>query len=392
MAEAIHEILGGKVQLFQRPRSSYWQCRASIGGKQHQHSTKKASLAQAKDVAEDWFLTLTGKVKDGELKIGKTFKQAADRFLVEFEVITEGERSPRYVANHKRRLENHLIPFFGSKVLSEITSSEIQDYRVHRIKNGRGGKRPSRSTLHQEMVCLRQTLKTALRHNWITHLPDMSAPYKSSGKVSRRAWFSHAEYQAFYEATGKEAANPRKERWQGAAEDLHDYVLFMANTGLRPDEAQRLEYRDVEVIKEPGFRDRILHIEVRGKRGVGYCKSMPGAVQPFLRMQKRHGGKPDALIFPASKVRRTLFNTILTELGLKTDREGQVRTAYSLRHTYICLRLIDRAEIYALAKNCRISVEMIQTFYADHIKHLLDVGAINVRSRTKRKAPKPVTD
>jgi hypothetical protein len=39
-------------------------------------------------------------------------------------------------------------------------------------------------------------------------------------------------------------------------------------------------------------------------------------------------------------------------------------TFYSLRHTYICFRLIDRADIHPLAKNCRTSVEMIQKFYA----------------------------
>ncbi len=47
MAEAVHEILGGKVQLFRRPRSSYWQCRASVGTKQFRHSTKQESLALA---------------------------------------------------------------------------------------------------------------------------------------------------------------------------------------------------------------------------------------------------------------------------------------------------------------------------------------------------------
>src|SRR6202035_4790738 len=31
----------------------------------------------------------------------------------------------------------------------------------------------------------------------------------------------------------------------------------------------------------------ILDIEVRGKRGVGYCKSMPGAVRPFERLRSR---------------------------------------------------------------------------------------------------------
>ena len=72
------------------------------------------------------------------------------------------------------------------------------------------------------------------------------------------------------------------------------------------------------------------------------------------------------------------------KLNLKFDREGKPRTAYSLRHTYICLRLIEGADIYALAKNCRTSVEMIQKFYASHIKDMLDASSINVRKPRKR--------
>ncbi len=66
-------------------------------------------------------------------------------------------------------------------------------------------------------------------------------------------------------------------------------------------------------------------------------------------------------------------------------RDGQRRTAYSLRHTYICLRLMEGADIYQIAKNCRTSVEMIETFYASHIKATLDASAINVR-KPKRPA------
>ena len=68
-------------------------------------------------------------------------------------------------------------------------------------------------------------------------------------------------------------------------EQFHDYVLFMANTGLRPDEAARLEFRDVAIVTDEATGERILEIEVRGKRGVGYCKSMTGAVMPFQRLQ-----------------------------------------------------------------------------------------------------------
>jgi len=38
-----------------------------------------------------------------------------------------------------------------------------------------------------------------------------------------------------------------------------------------------------------------------------------------------------------------------------------------------------------LAKNCRTSVEMIERYYAAHLKDVVDVSAINVR---KQRAPK----
>jgi hypothetical protein len=77
-----------------------------------------------------------------------------------------------------------------------------------------------------------------------------------------------------------------------------------------------------------------------------------------------------------------LLNSILDEEGLKKDRDGKMRTAYSLRHTYICFRLMEGADIYQIAKNCRTSVEMIEKFYAAHIKTMLDAAAINVRRGT----------
>lgn len=401
MDTARHSLMDNKVQLYMRPNSPHWQCSCSVAGRQKRATTKEESLARAKDVARDWYLSLLGKYRAGELKEGKTFKEAAERFIDEFEVITQGQRSPIYVKGHKDRIKNHLNPFFGDKVLSDITPGLVQDYRIHRMKTGRARsvqmsadpenpekqRPPARSTLHQEIVCLRQVLKTAQRHGWLSYLPDISPPYKSSGKITHRAWFSLEEYKRLYNATRARAENPKKERWRKACENLHDFVIFMVNTGLRPDEALRLEFRDVAIVTDEATDERILEIEVRGKRGVGFCKSMPGAVFPFERLKERNNGQPTDRLFP--KFQRELFNSILEELDLKTDRDGQSRTAYSLRHTYICLRLMEGADIYQVAKNCRTSVEMIETYYASHIKNTLDAAAINVRKpkpkRTKRK-------
>ena len=306
---------------------------------------------------------------------------AAEQFLHEYEVITEGERSPVYVETLRIKLRVHLLPFFGDKLLTEITPGLVQEYRVHRATSRKDPKtgellRPARSTLHQEIIALRHVLKTAQRHGWLEYIPNVSPPYKTSGKVVHRAWFSPAEYKQLYEATRERAKNPKHSRHREASARLHDFVLFMANTGLRPDEAKRLQFRDVTIIHDEATGERILEIEVRGKRGVGYCKSMPGAVLPFQRLQMRRAGQPTAKLF--GKIQREFFNEILAELNLKFDRDGNRRTAYSLRHTYICMRLMEGADIYQVAKNCRTSVEMIEKFYAKHIQNTLDAAAINV--------------
>lgn len=387
-------MYGGRLHVYKRENSRYWQCSTYLAGKNRRVSTQEESLSLAKEFAEDWYLGLKGKHRSGDIKGGKTFRYAAEQFQREYEIITQGHRSPKYIEGQNDRIRVHLLPYFGSLALSEITPGKVQEYRIHRAQTSKTGKPPARSTLHQEIVALRQILKTAQRHGWIQYVPDLSPPYKASGKISHRAWFSPDEYRRLYEATRERAKSPLNNRWRWSCEQLHDYVLFMANTGLRPDEASRLEYRDVKIVHDEATSETILEIEVRGKRGVGYCKSTSGAVVPFRRLRKRNNPKPTDPLFPGNH--RILLNNILDELDLKEDRDGNRRTAYSLRHTYICLRLMEGADIYQIAKNCRTSVEMIEKYYAAHIKNTLNAAAINVRrpkpERERReRSPRPPT-
>jgi integrase len=435
-------LLGGKLHVYRRENSRYWQCSAFFDGRNHRTSTKQEGLTQAKDFAEEWYLELKGKLKRGEAPTGgKSFKLAADRFLKEIEGIIADERSPSYVYEHDWRLRVHLLPFFGRKALSEITPGLVQDYRIHRsssrkdprslksvidpetkkakrdaegriVKDPNSGvvAKPSRSSLHKEIVTLRQVLKCANRHGWLPYLPDLTTPFRGSSKISHRAWFSNDEYIQLYTATGERARKPKKARWRWASEQLHDYVLFAGNSGLRPDEMGRLEFRDIKIITDDATEKEILLIEVRGKRGVGYCKTMPGAVLPFKRLRERlrpakvegdEGAgvgrravrspkqgetlpRPNDRLFP--QTHRQFFNDILGELKLKQDRDGQERTFYSLRHYYICQRLSEGADIYQIAKNCRTSVEMIEKFYASHLANTLNAAAINVRAPKPKKA------
>jgi integrase len=107
-------------------------------------------------------------------------------------------------------------------------------------------------------------------------------PYRKQGKIEHRPWFSPEEYKLLYKATGAYAKEPHHDTYKWNAEQLHDYVLFMAHTGLRPDEAQpeNLLHQDVSIVEDANGTE-ILKIKVRGKRGVGYCTSTPSAVRPY---------------------------------------------------------------------------------------------------------------
>ena len=272
-----HTILGGTVYVYKRPNSSLWQCSSYFAGKNRRTSTKEESLSKAKEIAEDWYLQLRGKLRGGEIKSEKTFREVSEHYLREFDIITQGQRNKRYVEGQHWRSQERLVPFFGNLGISEITSGKIQEYRVHRHQEAlkEYGKPPGHSTMHQEIVTLRQTLKTALRHGWLDRLPDFSEPYRKSPKISHRAWFSPDEYKQLYKSTRTRAQEPKRRGFKWEAEQLHDYVLFAVNTGLRPDEAWRLQFRDVTIVYDDDLKKTILEIEVRGKRGVGYCKSMP---------------------------------------------------------------------------------------------------------------------
>lgn len=412
MENHTHPILGGRAYIFRRDRSPFWQAAAFVNGRNYRHSTRAEDLARAVHEAEEWYISLRGQATAGTLPAAEEaqepiFREVADQFMKEYEVMTEGQRSPRWIKGHAIRLRIYLVPFFGDLPISKVDSAKIQEYRVSRMtlpkeknplaqdKRKFFPKLPAQKTLHNEIVTLRLVLKAALRRRMIEGLPDLSAPFRKQGKVSHRPWFSMAEYKDLYKATGKyKKAAPPHIRW--SAEQVHDFVLFMANTGLRPDEAMNLQHRDVEIVHDDDTDETILVIEVRGKRGVGYCKSTPNAVKPYQRLlsrpkptlinaegeeenpdknKKQELPKPSDRVFPSNHIK--LFNNLLVREKLKFDRDNQPRTAYSLRHTYICKRLIEGADIYQLAKNCRTSVEMIEKHYAAHIKTLLDAGLIN---------------
>ena len=88
--------------------------------------------------------------------------------------------------------------------------------------------------MHDEIVTLRHGAEDC-HPPWLAGIPTRPvAALPDQGKLSHRPWFSPAEYKQLYEATRAYAKAPFHEHYKWNAEQVYDYVLFMANTGLRP--------------------------------------------------------------------------------------------------------------------------------------------------------------
>ena len=260
----------GKLHVYRRENSPYWQCATYLSGRNYRQSTKETNVAFAREFARDWYLDRVAEDrlrKSGKLPSlpempvvvpervtpkrpgEKTFREAAAVFEKEFEAMTLGERNAHYVAGKGRVIRLYLNPFFGDLPISEVSAGRIQDYRLHRVTppeepqrvrlvsegqerigKARAWKRPSRQTLHHEMVCLRQILKTANRKGWISALPDMSNPYRASGKVSSSFLKKNVPASALT-ITASAAFQPKVENMKAVS---HCQVAATMRTGGAP--------------------------------------------------------------------------------------------------------------------------------------------------------------
>jgi hypothetical protein len=109
-------MFDGRLQIYRRADHGPWQAAARVGGQRFRQTTGEAALDRAKDVAEEWYLDLRGKLRTGRLQPvapkEKTFSDAAQAYLREVRVLAASVRSPAYIKNLEMRMNAHVLPFF----------------------------------------------------------------------------------------------------------------------------------------------------------------------------------------------------------------------------------------------------------------------------------------
>jgi hypothetical protein len=310
------------------------------------------------------------------------FTTFAHKLLRKTKILSDtGERNPNYVKTIHWAIQNvdwGLLDYFGDHDIRKIKSNTFQEYLGHLQK-----KRPdlSPSTKNTLTAAFRNVLKVAVEEGVIDNVP--STP-RSKLKDNPRPFFRFYPlvardadaYQKLLSAAKAMAIEGVEIRGIPVTDELYDILLFLTHSFVRPltTELYAIKHRDVTVAEDP----KRLIVTVRdGKTGYRAANTMEAAVSVYERICSRNPDRtPEDHIFlpgysnrtTAGKIIQRQFSALLDRADLHIDPfTGNQHTLYSLRHTAICMRIINsegKVNIFNLAKNAGTSVEQIERFYA----------------------------
>jgi integrase len=405
--ENAHRLRDGAILLYTRPgrKKVAYQARLKIPGVVGYviRSLKTADLNAAITEAEDLYYELRVERKQG-LDVKLVGNLRFKEFWKRFYAVHEAGLSVHRQRLHKLIANRYFIPFFGEHRVSDLPDAFVEKYWDWRINYYNAERRkllgneeeipanaariPAQKTLDMEAAMLRQIFRWGKRIGAVKREPWIKATkIKHTKGVSRRPTFDEAEWRKVYEYLRTWVKEPMTsaESEEGGSlhrsgphklhilqrEMLRHYLLFMANSGLRPNEARQLLWRDVRVEKdEDGKKALVVEVAPTSKTGqrTVVCREGTATYIDRLRKLSRHTG-PDDYVFcshdgkPVENFNKT-FHRVLGKLDLLNDRWGKRRSIYSLRHFYCTQSLLGGVPMHVLAKNMGTSIAYIEQHYS----------------------------
>jgi integrase len=326
-----------------------------------------------------------------------------DRFLKNYENGLKSGVSgytQHMLRGYKKNIDIYWREYLGSRDINSIKTEELEQYELWRQKWAKTTKRKRKNDQRYKDVIAKRTIewelnafKTVLRWAATKNFYKGRA-YEwrfSNREKNRRSAFTREQYRQLhtymrtnaYLSKGKHGNDPRIARHRTM---LRAYILFMVNTGLRVGEARHLKWGDISV-RENKLGRNVLVIRIREEHSkVRKSRSAFGnvvgrytayrAIERWKEYLKEidEQWSEDSYIFcnPEGEVIndfREGFNSVIREAGVEFDAAGNKLVIYSLRHTYITFRLqfAKNLSIHSLAKNCRSSVQMLESWYSDAV-------------------------
>jgi len=375
------QILDGKITLTQRSHSSAWQMRYKIGSMWLRQSTKEKDLKEAKAAAEEAYVIAKVRHKENMPIISKRFDAVARLAINKMRVQLDAKQGKKVYEDYIRVTNNYLIPFFGNHNITNITYQLIHQYAVWRDE--KIGHKAKASTINTHNSALNKIFDEAMLHNYMSkaQIPQL---VNKGEKGTRRSDFTLDEYRyliTFMRTWVNELEGKRKKSIE-MRELLRDYVLILANTGMRHGtESYGLKWKHLSWHNKNG--NQALMLSVDGKTNQRELVARRNCIAYFKRIHSRSEdirhltfeelmeGGIDKYVFRLSDGTRTknlsqTFEILMRDSDLLVDRRTDTnRSLYSLRHTYATFALLyEDIDVFTLEKQMGTSVEMIRKHYA----------------------------
>lgn len=344
------ERINDKLTIYLRPRSTRWQARIRLpNGEWHRFSTGKTEFDEAKEEALKQYYTADFKQKNKLPPSTRKFRRVAEfaKQRMQEELDSGGGRV--VFKDYITAIDRYLIPFFGNKAVASIKVSDLKEFDTWRTE--KLGRRAAHSTINTHNSALNRVLDEAEMRGWITGSIRPSLVNKGKSADSRGS-FTKEEYRTIYRNMRHWYKKAHRQDTRETREVLHNYILFLANTGVRHGtEALNLKWKNISWFEKDD--EQYLLIYVSGKTG-GRELIARDSTRDYLDRQREMNDALRDKTFDellAAKIDDHVFKTrsgnvvtlynlarsfkaFLREFDMETGSDGKVRTLYSFRHFY----------------------------------------------------------
>jgi integrase len=400
MQDAI-KLDGGKLTLFKR--NGLWQARIYVGDRRYLwRSLKTPKQVEARAAGMRLLHETQFKQAQGLPVTSRSFNAVIDEYVAwrqrDHEV---GRQVPNSSTKHTSaamlRQVQRVVKFWreyaGTRAIDAVDDRALRDYLPWRRAYYTGVTQlpknaklhPTDKTLQWEIMLGKALIKFAHEQGYRGSKPLPTWSFTPKVKRVRPA-FTVMEYRQLYRVMRQWAAEPVTEAWSHSRQLLRDYVLILANSGLRVGEANSLQWRDVvPFVDEHGRKNVQLH--VRGKTGQRVVIPRVRVAIFLDRLSRLYDGADSGdLVFrmrDGSAVTTLIdqFNAVLALAGLTHNSAGEKYTLYSLRHFYAVQALTKGIDIYTVARNMGTSVKIIEDYYGRHATPVESAGKLGGRVR-----------
>jgi integrase len=245
-----------------------------------------------------------------------------------------------------------------------------RDYYVHRPQSRmpRNAKRhPTDKEIVYNLTIMRAVLRWAHERGYMGSLPVPTYTFTAKTKRVRPA-FEVREYRRLLQGLLRWERSCERPELLTTRQVLRDYVLILANSGMRVGEANNLRNRDVLPFTDAWGRKNYRFI-VRGKTGERDVIPRLRALRWIERvMSRKTDPKPDDWFFSIREGKKVItlidqFDKVLRKAGIEHNSAGDKYSLYSLRHFYAVMGLRSGIGVFDIARNMGTSIQMIQQYY-----------------------------